>query len=102
MVSGLLHRLWSRSSLVAELRSDIFKLFATVEALSLLLKVPLHHINVLVVSIVVHTRVPHDADSELVETLSHFLALDLPLLTLLEVGLEVDDGDFLQLKAVSV
>ena len=78
VVSGLFNGLWRHTSLEAELRPGIHELLPSIVGLSDALEVALHHVDVLLVVLVHHTRVPHDANAEFIEAGGHFLAFQLP------------------------
>lgn len=103
MIAGLLDSLVCCSSLVAQLWVAVLELLASVENLSLLVEVLLHHVDVVLVCPEVDAGVSYNRNSVLVETLGDFLALQLVsgLVVTIKVGLEVDDGDVLKVNLVS-
>lgn len=77
MVSCLLNKFWCSSDLVVAFRLNVFAtVLPSVEHIACLFEVVLHHIYVVFVVLRVDSWVPNQQNAELVEALSHFLALD--------------------------
>jgi hypothetical protein len=58
VISGLFDEFWGCSDLVMALWNDIFTLLASVEHITSLLEVVLHHVNVVIVVLEVNTGIP--------------------------------------------
>ena len=101
MIARLFFGLGRDASLVAEFGATVFEFVAVVVGFANLFEVGFDHVNVLLVLFVANAGVPHNADAEFVERLSHFATLQFPLaFFLLEKGLEVNNGDFGQVEVV--
>lgn len=70
---------------------------ATVELLTLGLKILLHHVDVVFVHLLVHSGISNDQNSEFVKTSRHLVAFFLPALTLFKEFLQINHWRFLQL-----
>ena len=94
MVACLFHGLGRDASLVAELGAHVDQLTARVVLRCNAFEVPLDHVDVVLVVLMVDAGVANDANAELVEAVSDFLALLLPLaiLCLEEECLHIDNG----------
>ena len=80
----------------------VLKRFTSVELLTSLLEVPLHHVDVVLVSLVIHAGITDNCNAILVEALRDLSALEFPvsLISLVEKGLEVDDRYVLKYEFV--
>ena len=92
MVTSLFHGLWSHSSLITKLRTHVCEFTTCVVFRANAFEIPLQHVDVVIVVFMVNTRVPHNANAELVEAIGNFLALFLPvgIVFLIEEGLHVN------------
>lgn len=107
VIASDLNVLRGGSHKVVGLWVNVRDFLTVVEAISGHFEIVFHHVNVLIVGGEVHARVPDENNSEFVEGLGYFLALDscviaqlaLVLLCGLHVQLQVNDGDLGQVVA---
>ena len=93
VVTRPFRRRWRDTRLVTEVGATVLQFFACVESLTDLFKVLLNHVDKRVIVVVVHAGVSHHKDTKLVEALCHLFAFSFPSFTLVQVDLNVDDGD---------
>jgi hypothetical protein len=93
IVASTLLALWGYTSLEVVLRLAVLKHLAAVQLAGLMLKVLFHHIKVVLIVLLIHTRITPYQDTELVKRLSNELALLIHLnWVLLEEGLHINNG----------
>lgn len=80
----------------------VLKRLTSVELLTSLLEVPLHHVDVVLVSLVIHAGITNNCNAKLVEALRDLSAFEFPvgLIGVVEKGLEVDDRYVLKYEFV--
>jgi hypothetical protein len=98
MVTSFLNRLGSHACLVAQFGMAVLEDLATVEFLTLSLKILLHHVDVVFVHLLVHSGISNDQNSEFVKTSRDLVAFFLPAITPFEEFLQINHWRFLQLR----
>jgi len=102
VITSLFDGLMCGSCLIAELWVYIFENLTCVEFVSHLLKVPFHHVDVVLVLFMINTWVSNDGNTELMEALCDFFAFKAPglLVGFVKVGLKVNNRNIFEYQVV--